>query len=91
MTQPLLKTRTSSHHWNTPHIGMIADGKYMFKQAAANFESCYKLKAKLYILIGILFLYMFMFELFYCKLQGLQIDRLEINPDDEVSFWKIRS
>ena len=86
--QPLLKTRTSSHHWNTPHIGMIADGKYMFKQAAAN---CYKLKAKLYILIDILFLYMFMFELFYCKLQGLQIDRLEINPDDEVSFWKIRS
>ena len=64
---------------------MIADGKYMFKQAAAN---CYKLKAKLYILIGILFLCMFRFELFECK---LQIDRLEIDPDDEVSFWKIRS
>ena len=57
----------------------------MFKQAAAN---CYKLKAKLYILIGILFLCMFRFELFECK---LQIDRLEIDPDDEVSFWKIRS
>ena len=57
----------------------------MFKQAAAN---CYMLKAKLYILIGILFLCMFRFELFECK---LQIDRLEIDPDDEVSFWKIRS
>ena len=67
---------------------MIADGKYMFKQAAAY---CYKLKAKLYILIGILFLCMFMFELFECKLQGLKIDRLEIDPDDKVSFWKIRS
>ena len=57
----------------------------MFKQAADN---CYKLKAKLYILIGILFFRMFMFELFECKLQGLKIDRLEIDPDDEVSFWK---
>ena len=57
----------------------------MFKQAAAN---CYMLKAKLYILIGILFLCMFMFELFESKLQGLKIDRLEIDPDDEVRFGK---
>ena len=66
ITQPL--TRTFSHHWNTPHIGTRVDGKYMSKQAVANFDSCYRLK-ELYILIAIIFLYMIMFELFDCKLQ----------------------
>ena len=57
------------------------------KQAVAIFDSCYKLKTKLYILIGILFLCMIMFELFECKLQGVKIDHLEIDDadDDEVN------
>ena len=66
ITQPL--TRTFSHHWNTPHIGTRVDGKYMSKQAVANFDSCYRLK-ELYILIAIIFLCMIMFESFDCKLQ----------------------
>ena len=66
--------------------------KCLNKQAVTYFDSCYKLKTKLYILIGILFLCMIIFELFDCKLQGVKIDHLEIDADDdEVSFWKIRS